>query len=297
MGVLKNISSGTVGHLAVIFSIVVWAVTFISTKILLDSFNPLEILIIRFIVGYIVLWMIYPHKMGWLSLKQELFLFAAGATGITLYFVFENVALTYTYASNVGIILATVPFFTALIGGIVFPAERVGKAFFIGFVVAILGVGLISLNGAELELNPVGDLLVLVAAVIWAVYSILLKEISSWGIPSLAMTRRTFAYAIISMIFLIPFWGFSWKSETVFEIVNLGNLLFLGVLASAICFFTWNFGVKAIGAVKSSVYLYASPMITVIFSAIILDEKITPMELGGIGLILLGLIISQRMSR
>ncbi len=297
MGFFKNISLGTWGHLAVIFSIVVWAVTFISTKILLESFNPLEILIIRFIVGYVVLWAVYPHSMGWLSLRQEFLLFLAGFTGITLYFVFENVALTYTYASNVGIILATVPFFTALIGGIVFPSERVGGAFFLGFVVAIIGVGLISLNGAELELNPIGDLLVVVAAVIWAVYSVILKEISKWGIPSLAMTRRTFAYALLSMVCLIPFWGFSLEPGEIFEMVNLGNLLFLGVLASAICFATWNFGVKAIGAVKSSVYLYASPMITVIFSAIILGEKITPMELGGIGLILLGLIISQRMSR
>ena len=75
--------------------------------------------------------------------------------------------------------------------------------------------------------------------------------------------------------------------------MHLGNLLFLGLGASALCFVTWNFAVKAMGAVKTSVYLYLVPVITVAASGLILRETITPMAGAGTALTLLGLILSE----
>ena len=83
-------------------TIIIWGTTFVSTKVLLEAFTPIEILFFRFTLGYFSLWAIYPRKGACGTLRQEMFFAAAGLCGVTLYFLLENIALTYTFASNVG---------------------------------------------------------------------------------------------------------------------------------------------------------------------------------------------------
>lgn len=86
----------------------------------------------------------------------------------------KNLPTTYTMASNVGVIISVAPFFTAVLSHVFLKTEEKLKAqFFVGFIVAITGICLISFSGSELELNPVGDILAIVAAFVWAVYSLL----------------------------------------------------------------------------------------------------------------------------
>ena len=107
-----------------------------------------------------------------------------------------------TYASNVGIIVACAPFFVAVMVGIFFKSERPGRNFFIGFVIAITGIILISLNGQKsLNLNPAGDFLAFLAMISWGLYSATVKKIEEWNYPTAAVTRRIYFYGII---FLIP---------------------------------------------------------------------------------------------
>ena len=100
-----------IGHLAALITIATWGTTFISTKVLLTGFQPLEILFFRFIMAFFALWLAYP-KMLKTDKKQEPVFMAAGLCGICLYYLLENIALTYTQASNVGVIGSTAPFFT-----------------------------------------------------------------------------------------------------------------------------------------------------------------------------------------
>ena len=74
------------------------------------------------------------------------------------------------------------------------------------------------------------------------------------------------------------------------------NILYLGLGSSALCFVTWNFAVKELGAVKTSAYIYMVPVITVVTSVVILHEKLTVMSGAGTLLILAGLFISERRS-
>ena len=100
------------GHLFALVTILLWGTTFISTKVLLRSFTPI---FFRFIMGLIVLFLIYPYRLKVTDKKQEWIFAGAGLSGITLYYLFENIALVYAPASNVGVITATAPFFTALL--------------------------------------------------------------------------------------------------------------------------------------------------------------------------------------
>ncbi|MDR2897840.1 MAG: DMT family transporter [Spirochaetaceae bacterium] len=283
------------GHGAAVITIIMWGITFISTKILLSEFNPIEILFYRIAIGYLVLLAVYPRRLKGLSVKQELLFLAAGASGVTLYFLLENSALTYTTASNAGVIVSAAPFFTALAASRFLGGEKPKPAFFIGFLIAMLGIVLISFNGSTvLSLNPIGDLLALLAAMTWAVYSVLAKKISDFGCNTIQTTRRIFFYGLICMLpVLLPF-HFEWGFERFTRPVNIGNMLFLGLGASALCFVTWNFAVRVLGAVKTSIYIYLVPVITVVTSVIVLDEGITWMSALGTALTLVGLYLSER---
>lgn len=107
------------------------------------------------------------------------------------------------------------------------------------------------------------------------------------------------AYSVIEpygILFMIPtLFLFDFKLElTRFaNLVYLFNIIYLGLGASALCFVTWNFAVKVLGAVKTSVYIYMVPVITVVTSVLILHEKITVLAGVGTLLTLAGLFLSE----
>ena len=283
----------TAGHLASLLTVSVWGTTFISTKILLVDFQPVEILFFRFLIGVLALLLACPRRLNGTNRRQELTFAGAGLCGVCLYYLLENIALTCTMASNVGVIVSVAPFFTAILSHLFLKEEKPRAGFLVGFVVAMAGIALISFNGSKLELNPAGDLLALLAALIWAVYSVLTKKISGYGYHTILTTRRVFYYGILFMLPTLFLFDFKLELTRFANPVYLFNILFLGLGASALCFVTWNFAVKALGAVKTSVYIYMVPVITVGTSAVILHERITALAAAGTVLTLAGLILSE----
>ena len=282
----------TRGHAAAIITIFVWGVTFISTKILLTGFLPVEILFCRFVIGYLALFAICPRLLPYGGLRQEAYFIAAGLTGICLYYLLENIALTYTLASNVGVLLCTAPFFTALAG---FAAsrgkERPHRRFIFGFVLAMAGIYLISTAESGMQFNLTGDILALSAAAVWALYAVLTRKITTFGYNTILITRHIFFYGLL---FMLPAFGFTPDLTRFYNPAYLFNILFLGLGASAMCFVTWNYAVKVLGAVKTSAYIYAVPVLTVASAVIVLNEPVTVKMLAGGVLIILGLLLSQK---
>ncbi|MBO1580390.1 DMT family transporter [Bacillus sp. XF8] len=287
-------NKNTVGHISALITILIWGITFISTKILLNDFSPIEILFFRFVIGFIALLVIYPYRLKVTNKKHELTFVCAGLCGVTLYYLLENIALTFTMASNVGVISSVVPFFTVILTYLFLKEEPLQINFFIGFVVAITGIYLISFNGtSNFHLNPLGDLLAVTATLVWATYSVLTRKISSYGYNTIQTTRRVFFYGILLMIPALFLFDFQLELERFANPVSLFNILFLGLGASALCFITWNYAVKVLGTVKTSVYIYLVPVITVLTSIIVLHEQMTYLAALGTILTLAGLFISE----
>ena len=283
------------GHLAALVTIFIWGTTFISTKVLLVDFKPIEILFFRFLIGFVALILVYPKRLKKTSKKQELTFALAGLCGVTLYYLLENIALTYSMASNVGVIISIAPFFTAILSHFYLKEKALDRHFISGFIAAMMGISLISFNSSHnFQLNPLGDLLAMLAAFIWAVYSLLTKRISEYGYNTVQVTRRTFMYGLCFMLLTLLPLGFELKIERFSDPINLANIIFLGLGASALCFVTWNFAVKVLGALKTSIYIYIVPVVTVITSVIILHEQITIIACIGTILTMLGLFLSQR---
>lgn len=282
------------GHLFALTAILVWGTTFTSTKILLKSFAPVEILFFRFIIGFTVLFILSPRKISVKNMRQELIFAAAGFCGITMYFLMENIALLHTTASNAGVIVSLSPFFTGILSFYFSDDEKPDVSFFIGFVIALTGIGLISFNGMmNLNLNPIGDFLALLAAFFWSLYSILMKKVSKFGYSNLESTKRVFFYGLFFMIPAILISDFKWEFIRFADPVNLFNILFLGAGASALCFVAWNTAVNILGAVKTSVYIYIVPIVTVLSAALVLGEKLTIISVCGVIITFAGLLISE----
>lgn len=164
------------GHLLALITIIIWGTTFVATKTLLRDYDALQIMLMRFFLAWVLLLLLTRRIEKPVSLKEEAGIFALSLSGVSLYYFFENTALTYTLASNVSIILAAAPIFTAVLAHIFTKDEKLNGRIWAGFVIAIAGVVLVVFNGTYvLKLNPLGDALSILAALSWGVYSVLLK--------------------------------------------------------------------------------------------------------------------------
>lgn len=289
------------------FCILVWGVSFICTKYLLRTFSSLEILILRFVTGYIAFCIISPKPLKTSGIKEELLFMGAGLSGLTLYQFVENIAIYFTAANNVSIIVSTCPMFTAIIAAIFLHEKTITKNFVLGFVIAMTGIVLVTLNGSsEFSLSPKGDLLALGSAICWGFYSLFVSKINSLGHGNFASTRRIFFWALIFMIPLAVYGlVFGGKSTSInfcptentarwSDWKNILNLVILGVFASSLAFVAWNKTCKALGTVKTTAAIYMVCVVTIIFSFIFLGEKISLAGLFGTFLTILGLFISEK---
>lgn len=280
-------------HLAALFTVSVWGVTFISTKILLTEIPAEEILFTRFLLGWIFLWLLKPARLPIPDRTTILIYAGAGFFGITLYFLLENIALEYSYASNVGVIVSTTPFFTAIVGWLLFDGARPGWRFYIGCLISFTGIYLVSFQNNSLHFSPLGDTLALLAAITWAFYSNLTKRLAAQNNDSLRVTRGIFFCGLLLMLPILAFTGLPAGLAILAKPVNLCNLLFLGIVASALCFATWTYCLHKLGEAQASAYIYLVPVVTIFAAAIWLDEKIDSWMLAGAALTITGLLIAE----
>lgn len=282
------------GHLLALLTVFIWGTTFVSTKILLEVFQPVQILFLRFFLGWLALWLLCPRFFHPVKRSQEGLFAAAGLSGVCLYYLLENIALTFTSASSVGVIVSVAPFFTALLAWLVLKASKPSGAFFCGFALALAGITLLSYGGSAFSSDGFGDLLALLAAFCWAVYSLLTTRIAASGYPVVLSTRRIFFWGLLFMLPLVFLSSWQADLQRLVKPPVLFNLLFLGLGASALCFVTWNAALNYLGAVQTSVYIYLVPLITVVASRLVLREAFS-WQIGlGLMLTLAGLFLSQK---
>ena len=282
------------GYCFAAFTVVVWGSTFISSKVLLEFYTPAQIMLTRFILAYCALWLLRPKRLA-LTMKQEGVFFLLGLLGCTAYFYTENTALSYTLASNVSIIVAAAPIFTAILAHFA-GEERFRASTLAGFLVAFSGVILVVCNGTfVLKLNPKGDLLALAAAVCWAIYSVLLRR-ASRGLDSILVTRRTMFWGIVTALPLVAAEGVPYPTAPLLTASGIANFLFLGLVGSALCFVLWNKAFRILGVVTTNTFIYLMPFITIVAARIFLDEPISPLALLRAVLITAGVALSQRPS-
>lgn len=284
------------GHLAALLTIIVWGTTVISsTKLLGGGLSPAEVIICRFFLAFVLLNIIYPPRLKFEGIKRELMYAVSGLLGVTLYFFLEIVALQYTKAANVSVIFATAPFFCGIFSLFSKKADKPKLNFFIGFVLAITGIILVTFEeGFSFDLNVQGALFAIGSALSWGLYSLLTKTIGTYGHNVIQTTRRIFMYGLIFMIPTLFIFDIDINHFTLLADKEiLFNLLYLGLCASGICFLTWSHATNTLGPVKATTYIYGTPLVTIIFSYFFLKSQALTVQLFiGAALIIAGLVIS-----
>jgi len=282
-------------HFFAAITVIVWGTTFVSTKVLIQyGLSPVDILFYRFLLAYFCMWFISHGRIRADHWRDEGLFMLLGLFGGSLYFIAENTALGLTLASNVSLIICTAPVLAALLTLLLYRGKRVPSRLLVGSLVAFLGVGLVVFNGHfVLKLHPAGDLLTLLAALMWACYCLLLQRLQK-RYPTPFITRKVFFYGILTML---PFFCFSPLTTDVIILsqpVVWLNLIFLGVVASMLCYLMWNTAVRRLGALQTANYIYVVPLVTLVTSAWVLDETITWVALLGSVFILSGVFLAER---
>jgi len=281
------------GHIFTFITIAIWSVAFVSNKVLVEHLTPIEIMIFRFILGYLVLLAAYPYWSLPNSLRDESFFFLLGFLGIFVYFLFENFALKWTQATNVGLFMGAIPILTAIISHFLHKDEHFSKNLLFGFILSLTGIALILFEGHSFKLRFRGDLLALCGAITFALYSSLLKNAPKSYHP-IVITRKSFFYGLVLMLAYYLAEGKTLNYEELYKKVVWENILFLGIFSSGLAFLLYQQGVKRIGSIKASNYIYLVPLLTAATGVLALGEVITfKMLIAGV-LILLGLYVAQR---
>ena len=282
-------------YLIAIIIVLIWGITFISTKVLINNgLSPEDIFLYRFGLAYIGIWFLGKNKLFANSWKDEFIFLLLGITGGSIYFLTENYAVKITQVTNVAFIVCAAPLLTAILSHFYLKNERLNRRVIQGSFWALFGVALVVFNGKFiLQLNPLGDLLSFLAALSWAFYTILLKQVSN-RYPIGLITRKVFFYGVITILPTFIMHPLTTDLQLLLRPVVYLNILFLGIAASLLCYFFWNLVIKHLGAVKSTNFVYVIPTITLIASSFILDETITIYAVAGMLMILSGVIWAEK---
>lgn len=280
------------GHICAIASVLIWGSTFISMKVLLTAWNPVEILFFRFLIGYLFLWILRPGRLK-LSGRMEAVFALSGLTGICLNCLLENTALLFTGASVVSVIVSASPFAVGILAQL-FLKQPLRKSFAGGFIAAIAGVICICISGEnDFYIHLTGVLISLGACVVWAAYGILSEGINGQGFDPVLVTRRLFFYGLLCTLPLYLIFKGAGTIRDFFMPQYFFHILYLGVGACAIAYITWNCAIQMLGTVFANAYVYFLPVVTIIFSVLFLHERLTLLMTGGTVLVLFGLILSE----
>lgn len=286
-------------HLVAFATVAIWGCTFVSTKVLmLNGLSPAQIFTLRFLIAYVMMLAVYHSRLWADSWRDELKMMLLAISGGSLYFLSENEAMNFTSTTNTSLIVCSCPLFATLLVRLVYRSTtRISMMQLGGSLLAFAGMVIVVLNGRfVLHLSPLGDALAFTACLSWSVYSLLMKWVSAkYG--AAFITRKVFFYGVLTILPYYIFYPTLPTAAVLTKPVVVGNLAFLGCLASMICFLTWNWCISKLGAVKATNWVYFNPITTMIFASWVLDEKITPYFLAGATCILLGMFVADRSTK
>ncbi|HAV76959.1 MAG TPA: EamA/RhaT family transporter [Anaerolineae bacterium] len=273
--------------LKALFSVTVWGASFVATKVALQFAAPITVVWLRFAMGVVILGLAVKLR-GQFSFPQGKdwgYFALLGFLGITFHQWLQSTGLVTAQATTTGWIVASSPIFMALLGLVVLK-EGLRWEQVLGIALATFGVLLVVTKGnlstlANGQLGTTGDVLVLISALNWAVFSALSR-------PGLKRHRAT------HMMFYIMTFGWLFSSILFFATPNLDPIreiplngwlaiAFLGIFCSGIAYIFWYDALQALPVAQTGAFLYIEPIITVIVAAVILDERLLPATiLGGI---------------
>lgn len=281
-------------YIAIVFAMIFWSVSFIWTRIAIDSFQPVTLISLRLLIASVLLFIVIAsarklQKIRWADLKWFVLL---AFFEPYLYYMGETYGLTMVESTLASVIVSTIPLFAPILAFFVLK-ERISMANILGIFVSLGGVVLVIYepNGG-FSANPLGVALLFLAVFAAICYSAILRKISS----HYKTINIIFYQSVIGLFFFIPTF-FVTDVGSLQQIVitrdAIVSLLMLSVFASVIAFVLFADVVRKIGVARSNVFVNLIPVFTAIFAKIFLNEDLNWPKAIGIVVVVAGLFVSQ----
>jgi drug/metabolite transporter (DMT)-like permease len=265
-----------------------WGGNFVFSKFLVDHASPMTLTILRWIIAIILLFPLVWKKEKSLRLpKDSIFpLFLMGLMGVVLFNIFQFLALAQTTATNVGLISTLNPISIAIASAL-FLHEKLKLTQIFAMMLSFFGVLIVLSKGDMNQLISfhfnLGDIWMIVAVLIWGIYSVCGK----WAMQKVSPLMATFYSGVFGLITVLPF------NITHLHVRNvnasfISAILYTGVISTVVCMLLWNIGVQKVGATNSGIFLNFNPIFTAILAFFILREKLTWSELVGSLIVIIG---------
>lgn len=297
-------SATTRGVLAASLAAAIWGGMYVVSRLVLGVIPPLTLLVMRFLVALPALWIWHSlterraASWRWPSRRAWLDLAAIGGVGYCLSLAAQFGGTALGGASAGAVITSATPAFVALFAWLVLrerPALRqvLGLALAFGGVLLVVDVG----RGAAEEggRNPnalLGGAFLVIAAVTWALYSVLVRRAGqAHGLSTLTITLGA---TLVGLMFDVPLAALELSSATIGPITPMIGLgvLYLGLVSTALAFHLWNLGFKLLDANTAALCFFAQPVVGATLGVLLLGE---PFSFGlalGASLILGGALVS-----
>ncbi len=305
---MKNIEATTQVHylrksavipiIEAVLAVLAWGASFVATKVSIRYVSPVTVVWLRFAMGVLILGLASVARGQFaLPAKNEVgYLALLGFLGITFHQWLQSTGLLTAQATTTAWIVSTTPIFMALLGWIIL-RERLSRLQTAGVILAFFGVLLVVTDGdlsslATGKFMTIGDFLILISAINWAVFSALSRR----GLKKYPATR---------MMFYVM--GFGWLFTSILffagpgfsEIHSLAwdgwlGVVFLGVFCSGLAYIFWYDALQALPVAQTGAFLYFEPLVTVVVAALVLGEPMLAASLLGGGIILFGVWLVNR---
>jgi len=285
------ISVKLLANLAMLVTVTLWGMSFISIKIAVSEVPPITLALLRFMIASTILLMITKKVEPTAKLQPTDFgkMILAGFFGITLYFFFENTALTLTTASSAALITSIVPIIAITMDSLFFKT-KVSFIQCLGIMIAMSGAYLAITANGQLDFSSqtfIGNLYVVGAMLSWSLYTLLNKSFQGKYSGLFLTTYQS----LFGTMFLLPLSLFEYSQWQFFSLSALGHILFLAIGCSALGYFLYIYALSKLDVTITTLYLNLMSIIGVLGGHLLLQEIIFPAQITGGGMIIFSIIM------
>lgn len=283
--------NNVLAHLAMLTIVISFGGAFVAIKVALREVPPITLALLRFIIATMILLTILKILEPTSKFQKADFpkIVLGGFLGVTLFYFLENIGIKLTTATNASLLASTTPIFAITLDVIIF-RTKISVIQMIGIVCSTIGAYITITANAQLDFSSAtfkGNLLIVGAMLSWALYILLNKSLQD---KYSALFLSTYQMLFGTVILALMSFG-EYDQWRMFSLNAFGNILYLAVFPSAICYFLLSYALKRLDVTITTLYSNLIPVVGVLGGGCILNENILPLQVLGGVIIVLGITI------